>query len=115
MVYARFIVKAFFKSQRDHLYQVLIALRVFGQKDEMVLVTVELRVLVEAGARSHVDLASDDRLYTDLFGLFVKTDRAERDPVVGYRHGSHTKLFRLSHELVYPAGSVKKTVFCMYM
>ena len=79
------------------------------------LMTVLLRVLVEARAGRHVAFAAYDRLDAGALSFLEETHRAEHYAVVRYGYRIHAKLAGPGHQFVYAAGSVEKAVFGMYV
>ena len=90
LVDPRLVVESLGEAVRDQLAEVAVALVVHGQQDQVVVVfpvaAVDPLALV-AAARSHVDLAAEDRLDPGRHRLPVELHRAEHVAVVGHGDG----------------------------
>ena len=75
---------------RNDLYQVVIALEVFGQQDQVVAALVGLSLLVVQPAARHVDLAADDGLESQLAAQLLQLPLALGDLRSGVRRSLRT-------------------------
>ena len=114
-VYSRFCIKARDESLRHKLYQILISCFIFAEQYQMIALGIEGMDFVKAGARRHIHLASDYRLYPALFRRAVKVDDAVHNAVVGHGDARLTEALHLVHKLLDAARAVKQAVFGMKM
>ena len=106
-------VKALGKARRDQGHEVLVALHVFAEEDEMVirpLAALHTR-LVEAGAGRDVDLTADDGLDACLLAGLVEGDCAVQHAVIRNGHGIVAALLHTGGKVGYTARAVQKAVF----
>ena len=116
IIHPRLVVKSVHKALGHDLHQIVIALVVLRQQYKMVIPVLPAdRLPVEPGARSHIHLTADDRLYSHLSGRPVEVDDPVHDSMVCDSHTVHTKLLCPGHQLPDLAGTVQKTVFRMDM
>ena len=93
LVDSRLVVIPVYESDGDYLHKVLIAGIVLRQQYQMEIPVVAVRgLLVEARARSHIDLASDHRLYPGGDAFLVEIDRTIHNAVIRDRSGIHSQL-----------------------
>lgn len=81
----------------------------------MIALGVEGVDFVKAGARRHIHLATDYRLYPALFRRAVKVDDAVHNAVVGHGNARLTEALHFVHKLLDAARAVKQAVFGMKM
>ncbi len=111
-VHPRTVVKAFEMGFGYYLDKVLVAGIVLGQKNEMIMVSVDY-IAAEATSRRHVYLTADDGLYPRFSGGAVELDDAVHSAVVGYGQAVHTQLFGPCNQLRNAAHAIEQTVFGM--
>ena len=112
-IHAGTAVKALGKARRDQSHEVLVALHVLAEEDEVVirpLAALHTR-LIEAGIGGDVDLTADDGLDARLFAGLVKGDCAVQHAVIRNGHGIVTALLHPRGEVGYTARAVQKAVF----
>ena len=114
-VYSRFCIKARDESLRHKLYQILISCFIFAEQYQMIALGVEGVNFVKAGARRHIHLAADYRLYPALFRRAVKVDDAVHNAVIGHGNARLTEALHFVHKLLDAARAVKQAVFGMKM
>ena len=114
-VYSRFCIKARDESLRHKLYQILISCFIFAEQYQMIALGIEGMDFVKAGARRHIHLAADYRLYPALFRRAVKVDDAVHNAVVGHGNARLTEALHFVHKLLDAARAVKQAVFGMKM
>ena len=119
-------VESVHPSPRHELYQVLVAVVVLCQHDEVVSALVHFRVgALQLASPRHIHLAAEDglelrlafvaELAVHLVAVVEQLLHSEHVAVVGYRHTLHAVGYRLVHELGYARLSVEDAVVCMYV
>src|SRR6516164_7501395 len=120
------VVKPLEKTRRYQLHQVVIALGILAEQDQMVrsprswlkIIAVIGRLpgllpAVESAALGNVNFTTDDRLYISLAGFVEEIRRREEIPVVGYGHRRHLLPRRFIKQLGSLARPVQQAVVRM--
>ena len=71
--------------------------------------------LVKPRPGGHIYLTAYDGFYACFFGSLVKLHAAIHNSVVGTSNGGLSTFLDALHQLIDPAGTVQKAVFCMQM
>ena len=115
-VHTRPVVKALYKTKRNDLHQIGVALIVFRQQNQMVIpILITSDLPVKAGIGCYIDLAAEDRIDPGRFCLPVKIDHTIHDAMIGDRRTVHTELLDPGHILFNFIRTVQQTVLCMDM
>ncbi len=123
LVHARAIVKALQVSPCHQLQEVLVALTVLGEQNQVetspgflpsCLETSRFSA-VETRAGRNVDLTPDDRLYAGFPACTGELHNAEQNPVISYCQLRHAKTRRPDGQFRDPAKAVKKAEFGVYV
>ena len=116
IVHPGFIVKSVHKPLGHNFHQVFITFVVLCQQHQVVItVLTAYRLPVKAGARSHIDLASQYGLDAGLPGSFIKINDSIHHAMVRDSHAVHAKLLCPGCQLPDFTGAVQKAVFRMDM
>ncbi len=91
-VHSRPVIEALKVRLGYELDKVLVAGIIFGQENEMIVVSISY-IASGATSRGDVYLTADDGLYPRLPGGTIELDDAIHGAVVGYRQAVHTQLF----------------------
>ena len=108
-------VEAFGKRGAHKAAEVMIALFVAAEEDEVGIVAVQRLFLFVQGTRRYIDLTADNRLDAGCFAGFVESHRAVHDAVVRHGEGGHAQLLGAQSDPVDAAGAVEQGVFRMNM
>ena len=97
------------------MHQVLIALLVFCQQDQMAVFPVCPALPIVHVLLSHIHFAADHRHKARCLGRFVKFHRAIHHAVV--RHGDvrHAHFFGTFHQFRNPRSAIQQAILCMHM
>ena len=87
-----FDVKAFGEGGAHKAAEIVVALLVAAEENEVGIVAVQRLLLLVQGAGCHIDLAADNRLDAGRFTGFVKSHRTVHDTVIRHREGRHAQL-----------------------
>ena len=112
---ARLYIEALGEGRGHKITQVLIALLVSAQKDEVGVFRVDAVLLAEALTRRDIDLAADNGLYPLGAAGLVKRDGAVHNAVVGYRDGALPQLLYALYQPLDAAGAVEQRILGMNM
>ena len=105
------VVEALLVAGRGQVGQVLVALHVLAEQDQVVgRVGDALGVLGKARLRRQVELAADDRLDAGLLALQVELGGAEHVAVVGHGHRRHVQFLGLGDQVVEADGAVQQGI-----
>ncbi len=104
-----FIVKPVGKPGAHQLHQVLIALLVFAQEDQMAVFFGKGALIPHVG--TDVYLAPDHRMNAVFFTGGVKINGTVKHPVVGDGTGGHLHVFQALYQMPDAAGAVQQAVF----
>ena len=111
---ARLVIKAVQRSLRGDLYQIAIALFIFGEHEQVVI-----RVALGGGAViilfANIEFAADDRLHARMFGRIHEMDCAKNVAVVSHGHGRHTQLLYALAKFLDITGAIEQGVVGMQM
>jgi hypothetical protein len=110
LVDARVVVEALEERLGVEELQVLVALLVLRQEDEVVVLA--LGLVLHRGRRD-VGLAAEDRLDPGVLGLLVEVDHAVHVAVVGEGHRVHAHLLTGLEQVGQPDGPVEQAVLGM--
>ena len=114
IVHPGFIVKSVHKPLGHNFHQVFITLVVLCQQHQVIIpVLAAYRFPVKAGARGHIDLASQDGLNAGLPGSFIKINDSIHHTMVRDSHAVHAKLLCPGCQLLDFTGTIQKAVFRM--
>jgi len=111
MIYPGLAVKTVGVGDGTEFDEVAVPLVVFGQEDQVVVLSALLPRCVPFGI--DVDLAPYDRLDTGRSALVVELDGSVHRAMVGHRHGGHAEFDGLGGEIAAPDCAVEKTVLRM--
>ena len=111
IVDARAVVEAARKALRNQIDEVLIALLVFAQQDEMAVFAGAGQLFVHIFA--DIDLAADDRMNAAFLGLLIELDHAVHDAVIGDGAVLHAQLLHMIEQGGDAACAVEQAVFGM--
>ncbi|MPM55657.1 hypothetical protein SDC9_102454 [bioreactor metagenome] len=81
----------------------------------MIIARIDPVHLVKAGARRHINFATDDRFDARFFCRTVKLHRTVHHAVVSHRHRGLPQLFQPVKQPVDAAGTIQQAVFGMQM
>ena len=117
LVDARLVIVALQVGGGDQLDQIPVAGLILRQQHQVVVGVppARARLLLQAAARRHVNLAADDRLDALLPRRAVKIDRPIHHPVVGDRQRAELQGMRLVHQPVQPARPVEQRILGVQM
>ena len=112
---ARLHIKAFGKTERDHMNQVAVACHVFAQQDQMAVPFTVHITAVKARMRRDINLTPDDRM--DALGLAgaVKVNHAVHHAVVGQCAGCLAERGHAVDQTLNAARAVEQAVFAVHM
>ena len=114
VAHARLVVHALDVPRGDDLHQVLVALVILGQEDEVVVFLVVVVLEVVVVVLGDVDLAAVDGLDRRVFGRHVaEILHAVQVAVVGDGEARHAELFRAAEELLDVAHPVEDGILGM--
>ena len=114
LVHARLVVKTVQKAVADQLDQIMIALLVLGQEDQVVTAARQFRGLVRMIV-ADVNLAAENGLDAEILAGRVEIGRAEHVAVVGDGAGGHAVILGAGAEILDADGAVQQAVFGMAM
>ena len=114
LIHTRLIIKPFGKAIGNQLNQIMVALIIFSQKNQMII-TAALALLCEARALRHINLTAENRLDAGLQCRLVKFHRTIHRTVVGDGNAVHPQLLHPLHQFLYLGRAVQKAVFRMNM
>ena len=83
---------------------------VFGKQNKVTALRIKLVNLIESRPCRNINFTADYRLYTVLFGTFVKIYYAVHISVVGYRHCRLSEFFRPLYQFRYRTFAIEQTV-----
>jgi len=112
LVDAGVVVEALEEPHRVQVREVLVALLVARQENEVVVFPVGTVLAVIPG---HIGLGAEDRLHARGLGALEEVHSAEHVAVVGHGHGLHAVLEDAGKQIVEADGPVEKTVRCVQM
>ena len=106
---------AFRPCLRADLDEILVALIIFCQKDQMSQLLLLALGPLETAPPGHIDLAAQDGLDPLGHTFFIEIHSAIHDAVVrdGQRRLPH--VLHMGHQLLDAASAVEETVLCMHM
>ena len=115
LVDARLAVEAFQEGGGDQFAEVAVALVVFYQHQQVVIIELVFAAvgLVETGIRRQVQFRADDGLDFALQRFFIKIDRAQDRAVIGQGHGRHLEGEGFFQQVVDFQGRIEQAVFRM--
>ena len=70
---------------------------------------------LKPAAAGHIDFTANDRFNTLCHAFFVQVHCSVHDSVIRNGYGSLPHFLHMRHQLLNPAGAVKKTIFRMHM
>ena len=101
------VIKSVHVAFGHDLHQILIALVILRQKDQMIVpVLPSYGLPVKPGTGGHIDLTADNGLDPRLFSRPVKIDHPIHGSVIRDRHTVHAQFFRPRRQLPDLAGTV---------
>ena len=113
-IHTRAIVKSFQESVGDNFLQIVVALVVFCQQDQMIVPVAPCAGFpVKTGSRRHIDLTAQNRPDSLRPALLVEINSAVHHPVIGDGRAVHSQFFYPGYIFLYFIRAVQKTVLCM--
>ena len=101
-VYARPIIKALYKSNRDNFHQICIALIIFCKQHHVIIaVFIAPNLPVQSGIRCHIHLTAKNRIDACRLCFPVKINHTIHDSMIRDRSAIHTKFFDTRHIFFY--------------
>ena len=115
LVHTRLVVEAFEVRCGDELHQVLVAILVLREQEQVLInflasSSARAGLLLEAAAVRHIDLATDDGFDALLADSLVEVHCAVEHAVVRDGHRAEVQLLRPRGELVQAARGIQKRI-----
>ena len=115
-IHSGLVVVALHKSGGNNFHQIAVSRIVLRQQHQVIIPALAgLRLPVEPGTRSHINLTAHDGIDPRLPGRLVKINTAEHHAMIGYGRAVHSQLFHSGYIFFDFIGAVQKTVLCMHM
>jgi hypothetical protein len=112
-IHTGLLIKAFQTGKRNQLDQILIALLVFTEQDQVVTSAVQPVLPIVTGTPCHIDLTAQNRLDSGFFGSLIKRHHAIHHAVVSQSDRSLSHCPDLFDQFRNPAGTVQQAVFAV--
>ena len=110
------VIKSFHKCLGYNFHQVAVSLIILSQQDQMIITVIPTsHFSVKTGARSHINLTSEDRIDPGFSCSSVKIDHTIHNAMIGDRRTVHTQFFYSGYIFFDLIGAIQKAVFCMDM
>ena len=92
------IVKALYKAQGNHLYQIFIALLSLCQKHQMIILCIRAAFLLKTAPLRHIGLTADYRVYALRLTLLIEINHAIHRSMIRDGQILHSQRFRLLYD-----------------